>query len=74
MKTILCGTDFSESARIAASAAAALADRLDAPLELVHALELRGDDADSFREVSLAAERKMETSSSGSAERGARSP
>lgn len=34
---ILCGTDFSENARRAASAAAALAKRLGAPLLLVHA-------------------------------------
>ena len=35
-KPILCGTDFSENARQAASVAAALAQRLDAPLWLVH--------------------------------------
>jgi nucleotide-binding universal stress UspA family protein len=34
---ILCGTDFSENARRAANAAAALARRLGAPLRLVHA-------------------------------------
>ena len=39
-KSIICGTDFSEPARIAADAAVALATRLGAPLRLVHASEI----------------------------------
>jgi nucleotide-binding universal stress UspA family protein len=40
--TIICGTDFSDNAREAASVAAALASRLDAPLKLVHVLDELG--------------------------------
>jgi nucleotide-binding universal stress UspA family protein len=36
-KPIICGTDFSENAHVAATAAAALAGKLGAPLRLLHA-------------------------------------
>jgi len=41
--TIVCGTDFSENATQAELVAAAIAERLGTPLELVHALEPAAD-------------------------------
>lgn len=38
--TIVCGIDFSESSAAAAHAAAAIAKRLELPLELVHAIDI----------------------------------
>src|SRR5262245_25199838 len=40
---ILCGTDFSDNAREAADVAAALAERLNEPLVLLHAVEAFAD-------------------------------
>lgn len=40
---ILCGTDFSEGATQAANAAAAIAQRLEVPLLLVHSVDERGE-------------------------------
>ena len=42
-RPILCGTDFSEDATRAASAAAAIAQRLGVPLLLVHSVDERGE-------------------------------
>lgn len=58
---IICGTDFSENARKASRAAAAIAKRLAEPVLLVHALDFPGYAAESkagvFRQVT-ASERK----------------
>ena len=40
--TVVCGTDLSESAAVAARAAAAMASRLCVPMQLVHVLDELG--------------------------------
>ena len=40
--TMVCGTDFSENAVLAARAAGAIATRLAVPLKLVHVIDVRG--------------------------------
>ncbi|MBM3834770.1 MAG: hypothetical protein FJ403_16155 [Verrucomicrobia bacterium] len=39
---IVCGTDFTDNAQQAARVAAAIAKRLDEPVQLVHALDFPG--------------------------------